>query len=516
MRKFLLFLLVAQLPVRFSSAQANQSQISDSLKIYDKVLTPNEMQNDLRIFRSIREEANSGLYRYRTKKQIDSIFKWAGSEVKKPLKTTQFFKILLQLTDFEGSCHNYTEVGKDLLDFLNRQPGFFPYDLKYLEGKIIFNHQTAAIPAGSRILSINGVPDTSLMQSFYKYYTGDGYTTTQKLSGSIQRSFGMRYLIEYGIHNSFTVTFTPPYSKEVKTVTLPAVMLDKRKENLLSRYSASTDSIIDFNVQPKYSFRMIDSTTGLLSFRIFSMADNADDPNFPVYVKFIDSVFQVLDRQAIPNLILDIRSNPGGSDPTFEQPMMYLTGHPFKENTTAYINFDRDTIPYIKYFWGVSTSAKMTPEELVAGRQFLKENFLPYSKGKSDQNPEFNPVYNAKQPGYKGHLYMLSDENTASAASHLASLVKAYGRNTTVVGVETVGGYYGHNGHAPLVYELPNSKIKTQFSIVYVVQDAPVKPDQPIGRGIIPDYEVWPTFVDFMNHKDTQIEFVLKLIREKK
>ncbi len=67
-----------------------------------------------------------------------------------------------------------------------------------------------------------------------------------------------------------------------------------------------------------------------------------------------------------------------------------------------------------------------------------------------------------------------------------------------------------------LIYELPNSKIKTKFSIVYVVQDAAVKPDQPEGRGTMPDYEVWPTFDDFMKNRDTQMEFVLKLINEHK
>lgn len=66
-----------------------------------------------------------------------------------------------------------------------------------------------------------------------------------------------------------------------------------------------------------------------------------------------------------------------------------------------------------------------------------------------------------------------------------------------------------------LIYELPNSKIKSKFSIVYVEQDAPVKPDQPNGRGIIPHHTVWPTFNDFMQNRDTQMEYVLKLIAEK-
>ncbi|NIG54430.1 S41 family peptidase [Chitinophaga sp. Cy-1792] len=516
MRRFLFFTVLTQLPALFSAAQTKPLSAADSLKIYNKMLTPRQMQADLKVFRDIREKTNSGLYRYYTKKQIDSIYNWAINATKKPVRTTEFYKIILQLSDFEGSCHNYTEPAADLFGFLNRQKGYFPYDLKYIQGKMIFNNQTAEIPAGSRILSINGVSDTALMHSFYKYLTADGYTVTEKLSGSVNRAYGVRYLLEYGLHDSFKVTFTPPYTQDVKTATLAAVTLDERKKNQVSRYSAAVDSTIDYNVQPKYSFRMKDAATGLLSLRIFTMADDADDPRFPVYQRFIDSVFQQLDKNAVPNLILDIRSNPGGSDPTFEQPMMYLTDHPFKENDEAYISFNRDSIPFMQYFWGISTGKRFDSADIAYGHKFLNENYLPYSNGRSKQNQVMNPVYNPKQPAYKGHLYLLADEYTASAASHLASLVKAYARNVTIVGVETVGGYYGHNGHSPLVYELPNSKIKTQFSIVYVVQDAPVKPDQPEGRGTMPDHEVWQTFDDYMNKKDTQMEYVMKLIADKK
>jgi C-terminal processing protease CtpA/Prc len=214
------------------------------------------------------------------------------------------------------------------------------------------------------------------------------------------------------------------------------------------------------------------------------------------------------------NLIMDIRSNPGGSDPTFEQPMMYLTDKTFKENNLAYIIFD--SLPYEQYFWGTSSASRISDQEKTEGKKILKDYFPLLRNGRNIQNEKYNPVYHPKSPAFNGRLYLLIDENTASAASHLASLVKAYARNTTIVGVETIGGYYFHNGHMALIYELPNSKIKTKFSIVYVVQDAVVKQDQPEGRGTMPDYEVWPTFDDFMQNRDTQMEFVLKLINEHK
>ena len=512
MKKLLLLLLLSQQV--WAQPKTENTQPVDSLAIFNKPLTADQMKQDLKLFRDIREKANSGLYRYRTKKQIDSIYQWAFKEIKKPLPTLGFYKIILQLTDFEGSCHNYTEVEASLVSYLNRQPAFFPYAVKYIDGKMIFNSITDQIPVGSRITSINSISDTDLMKSFYKYMPADGFAISQKLSGSVDRSYGIRYLLEYGMKDSFAITFQPPGSTLKKTVTVPGVSLEQRQKNLLLRHSARVDSVIDYRVQPKYSFRMVNPTTGLLNLRIFTMATGSDDPAFAVYVRFIDSVFNELNKNGVYNLIMDIRSNPGGSDPTFEQPMMYLTDKPFKENNLAYIIFD--SLPYEQYFWGTSTASRMSDQEKVEGKKMLKDYFPSLQNGRNVQDAKHNPVYQPKTPAFNGRLYLLIDENTASAASHLASLVKAYGRNTTIVGVETIGGYYFHNGHMSLIYELPNSKIKTKFSIVYVVQDAVVKADQPEGRGTMPDYEVWPTFDDFMQNRDTQMEFVLKLILKEK
>jgi hypothetical protein len=503
MRKLLFLLLLVQ--------QGWAQSSIDSLSVYNRQLNPGEMKQDLQTFLNIRKEVNSGLYRYRTQSQIDSIYKWAFKQARQPMSTLDFYKIILQLTDFEGSCHNYTEPQADLVSYFNRQRGFFPFALKYIEGKMIFNSKTNQIPVGSRVLSINGVSDKELMQSFYKYITADGFIQTEKLSSSVNNSYGLRYLYEYGIQDNFVIRFSAPGSTREQTVTVPAVSLDERKANLLLRHSAPVDSVIDYNVQPKYSFKMVNPSTGLLNLRIFSMASGTEDPAFPIYVAFIDSVFQAL--AGVPNLILDIRSNPGGSDPTFEQPMMYLTDANFKENTLAYTIFDG--VPYEEYFWGISTAVRMDSADKVFGKRMLKDYFPALQNGRNMQNEKYNPVYHPKSPGFKGKLYLLIDENVASAASHLASLVKAYAPNVTIVGVETVGGYYGHNGHMSMIYELPHSKIKTKFSIVYVVQDAPVKPDQPEGRGIIPDHTVWPAFSDFMQNRDTQMEYVFRLIGEK-
>lgn len=495
-------------------AQSFQGNMKDSLLLYNKVLSEQEMHEDLEILFKINKKANSGLYAYHTKQQIDSIYNWAFESIKNPMRIIEFYKVMLHLADYEGSVHNYTQLDLELVNFLNRQKSFFPFPLIYIDGQIIFDGKSAPIPPGSRIMSINGIKDTQLMQSFYKYYPTDGNNITRKLSASVDKSFGTNYLIEYGLTDEYLVEYSLPESKSLKKVRLPAVTLDERTKNIERRYSAPVTDLIDFKVQSPYSFQMINPSVGLLNLRWFGMVTGEEDPGFEPYVRFLDSVFINLHEKNVSNLIIDVRNNPGGSDPTFEQPVMYLTDRTFKENLKANIIFDPHFIPCEKYFWGVSTSQRMDSISLETGKKYLKDKFTIFSNGISFQNQKYNPTYYPKSPTFRGNLYLLINENVASAASHFASLVKGYAKNVTIIGVETVGGYYAHNGHSPLVYELPNSKIKTQFSIVKVEQDAPEKKDQPKGRGIIPDYEVWPSLDDFIRHRDTQMEFVLELIEK--
>ncbi len=77
-----------------------------------------------------------------------------------------------------------------------------------------------------------------------------------------------------------------------------------------------------------------------------------------------------------------------------------------------------------------------------------------------------------------------------------------------------MGGYYGHNGHTPLGYILPKSKIATIFSVVNLEQDVPKKENQIYPRGIIPDYNITQTYEDYLNQKDTQMSFTLELIEK--
>jgi len=476
------------------------------------LLRPAQMKKDLHIFRQIREKANSGLYRYRSKSATDSLYAWAYARVKKPLYLTDFYKIVLELTDFEGSCHNNTMLPAPGRQYTDMQKGYFPYSLRYVAGSICMNSDSAPIPAGSRIHAINGLADTLLMRSFYKYFPSDGYNITQKQASSVNRSFGWLYPFEHGACDSFYIAYSLPGSAHVQNITVASVSREQQAAQYEKRHSAPFEELLNPNLQPAYSFRMEGDSAGLLAFRRFDMASNAADPAYGVFCTFLDSVFGLLNEREIPNLIIDIRNNPGGNDPTYEKVFTYLSTQSFRENTEAYIIFRK--LPLPRYYAWQANSGKGRRAEQLGLNGLFGERYLAGPGGRYYQHPATNPLWQPDANVYKGQVYVLINEDVASAASHFASLLRGYS-NAILVGSETVGGYYGHNGHFPVEYCLPHSGIRTRFSVVHVTQDAPRLPSQPPGRGIIPDVQQEQTLPDFLLNRDTQLQYVRSLIYRK-
>lgn len=470
-----------------------------------------KLKQDLTIFKEIREKANSGVYKYRTKKQIDSIYSWAFLEIRKPRTLLDFYKIILKITDFEGSLHNDTTLPDDFLKKYSSGNLFFPYPVKLVDDKLVINFQNSEIPLGSQIHSINKIKTNTLLSAFYKYYTTDGYNISGKSIG-IGSSFAKYFEMEYGSEKTFLVEYSLPNQTEKITKTIAGISNNVRKENFKNRHSLPIDSLQYGKLKTKYSFKDISPNTALFSINTFAIGRNAKDKEHLIYKKYLDSCFQYLSKNPqIKNLIVDVRNNGGGTDPNDILTFSYLTQKPYRENASAYVNFQE--IPFPEYLVYEETEPQKQQEERKDFEDELKEEFPTLINQKYSQDQKFNALLEPNKNSFKGQIYLLISPRIASAGSLFASLV-AGNTNAIVVGEETMGGYFGHNGHTPIEYELPNTKIKTQFSIVNLEQDVPKKANQIFGRGIIPDREVKQTLEDFMKNKDMQFEYTLKLIEQ--
>ena len=477
----------------------------------DDSFSKDKMRKDLEVFKQIRLQANSGLFKYRTSEQIDSIYNWAERQVEKSKTYLDFYNIICQLTDFEGSAHNSTDLPDKYMKNLRKEShGYFPYPLKWIDGKWRMNFESGEIPLGSEIVSINQEAIDQVIDNVGKYWNTDGFNRTGKRL-AIRVHFARYYRWHYGLAEKHEVEYKEPDSDRILSIELEGASSSDYYRKFNSRHSKPYEEV---SLNEKYEFEKIDTNTGVLSIHDFDIGENEDSEEHKTYVTFLDSVFQAVKEEDLAHLIVDVRLNTGGTDPNDVVTYSYLTNRKFQESKQAWISFQK--LPFLKYY---DSPAPRFLRPLGVGKfNRMFKNRFPIEKdgrfyiGKSENEMK---VREPNENSFKGDVYLLISPAVASAGSLFAAMV-AGNDNTVTIGEETLGGYYGHNGHTPLTYKLPKSKILTRFSIDNIEQDVLVKSNQIYGRGVIPDYEVSQSYVDFLNHEDSQMKFVLELISKGK
>ncbi|GAA5023873.1 hypothetical protein GCM10011506_07020 [Marivirga lumbricoides] len=461
-------------------------------------LSEQEMLQDFEVFESIYKKANAGLYKYHSRSEIDSVFSKNKAEIKDNVSYREFYNILWNVIDYTGSCHNELTYPDSLDSHLSKQKIFFPIPIKYLENKVFTNLEYKNIPIGSEIISINNVNANQFVTSIARYVSTDGFNKTGKYK-KIETDWLPFYIyLSEGKLTQFEIEYKAPNSDSPKKSTIESVSYKDFYANYNKRYSKEFES--KFNND--YSYQWIDSlSTGFLEVHTFAMGGPETDGH-KKYAAFLDSVFTTLKTQKVETLIVDVRGNGGGNDPNDLLLYSYLTQREFKENTSAFTLFQE--IPFQEYYIDDDV------EEL---KNDLKEEHSILKEGKYYQNNNFNKVWKSRENAFHGTIILLIDPYVASAGSLFASLVKS-DENTVVIGEETLGGYYGHTGHIPVNYELPNSKLHLTFSIVDLNQDVTQLSDEKFGDGVKPDFKVGQSYQDFMNNRDTQLNFAIQKIEK--
>lgn len=497
----------------FSCLFLGISFLSIAQKTLDAPFPQKKMNADLKLFRTIRDAANSGVYKYRTIQQIDSIYHWANQEARKASTYREFYNILWTITDFEGSLHNGLYLPpKVSVSVRAETSGYFPFPIKLIDGKVLVNFNQAPLPLGSEIISINGMATSELVRVLGKYYTTDGYNTTGKEIG-ISANFSRYYRFAYGESDSFELSYREPNSNKIKDISVVSTSYKAYRKAFDNRHSKALDSL-SFGGKESipYRFENLGNLTGALHISSFSIGWNEQHPEHKAYVQFLDSIFLEIQTVGIKHLIVDVRHNGGGSDPNDLVTYSYLTDRSFSENKDAWVTFKSP--PYFKYNKEVRLIGRYLEKR--AYKKIMEKDFPEARNGKyyQDETSDDHLIRNPHDLAFKGNIYLLVSSRTASAGSLFAAMV-AGNENTTVVGRETQGGYYGHNGHVPIRYRLPHSKIKFMFSLVNLEQDVPIKENQSFGHGIMPDYEVGQSQEDFLSNRDAVMDFTIELIKAK-
>jgi hypothetical protein len=209
---------------------------------------------------------------------------------------------------------------------------------------------------------------------------------------------------------------------------------------------------------------------------------------------------------SVRNMIIDLRNNPGGDEQVLAELLSYfISKKPVKLDSYQKVN-KNGTYHSFKYATNYPEDAVLFPEfEKINGRDgyYSRNHWL----NRIEPNPEIN---------YAGNLYILTGEETVSAAAYFPAFLVRNHRAVTV-GRETPTGYHYMTANKFVDIRLPNSGIQVRIPLVKEVFDETVNSRMPAGRGLLPDYEIPLSYEEYyISEEDIILSETLDLISEGK
>ncbi|MEM6344330.1 MAG: S41 family peptidase [Bacteroidota bacterium] len=451
-------------------------------------LSREQVLADYQILKNVLTEGYPSLFTYTSPSAWDSLFAdFERNKIPSIQSNDDLYKSIAELSDHVRDGHLI--IMRPQLDSI---PNLFPLLLKIIDGNLYTDTDDFEIPLGSEIISIDGVSAIELRKSLMKYAPADGFNTSRK-DRQLEREFGILHFYEFGAKSTYKIVYKTPLgqllTKEVQSQAFESIGRRFAHRNSLKTKKAWGKK------EPHLYF--IDSlNTAVLIINTFNLGVES-------FQSALKEIFKEIKREKAKNLIIDIRQNEGGYPLNAINTFSFIADNTFKQIASSEVMCS--TLPEKAY-----------SQNLVNGYTYESffEKYYQHAERvenrwvlRTDENEAFM-VPNKKR--FAGKVYVMIGGNTFSAGSSFALFCKNEG--ISLIGEETGGGYYTQTGGYPIIYTLPNSKIKVLISFVKINRFVKDKAFEK-GHGILPDTEIRLTVQDLMEKRDSQLEFVLDQIR---
>ncbi|MEO1436468.1 MAG: S41 family peptidase [Bacteroidota bacterium] len=461
-------------------------------------LSVTQVQEDYRIFRSALLDAHPGLNLYLDNTDIATLFPKELSVMDSSLRL-DFYETLAFKTAAIQDGHTSLKPGKQLEAAVQTIP-HLPFELEWIDDQLILTQWLAGepvIPEFSVIQGINGISATTIMETLWSVTSADagnqGFKVAYNnkiLANQIRRHFGRP--------EGYTLEWISKTGETQRT----------RVKGASARPATNGPDypLIQLSLEKEKNYAYLDIRT--FQHKLL----NEMHIQFPNY---IHEAFKAIRKSDIDHLIIDLRDNVGGENIFALYLYTYLAFKDFKAMSPGqtklgpsfswleFSNFPSGEIPFLSKRTSKVVDAKWT---LLSGGIDSKVSYSSTSiffdhLGKSRD---------IKKQKFEGHVYLLINGLTFSAASHFASLLSTR-EQVTFVG-EAMGGAHGPScGSGQVMLELPHSGFR--LSIPFVQRQVA---DIDLDRGPIlqPDYKVKVSLEDRKVGRDPVMEKVLELIKD--
>lgn len=463
---------------------SNQSSGQDKLSAL-------QFNKDARHYVDLLKKYYSGLYYYESEVQFNNrqeILQIPSGDSITILdayhRLAQFNAGLQDLHIAVGLPKGYFDKETKVLPFIFRRFGNDFY--------VSYNQSSdSTLMRGTRVLEINGKSPVDEVESF-KTLLGADLSNEYSKNYYSHNGFAAYYNRWYGKMDSVLVKYQKPTDTTVFTEYLSFLLPKEAGENFNKRYKNSTRKNFDLTVIDSVS------NTSKLDIVSFRGGKSLFAPGETKFKRQLRSKFRQIESDSVQNLILDFRGNGGGAVVNVHRLLSYLVSEPYRIYDTLSIGkagFKKAFKPHFV----VSG---------IAGRLFLnKKSETGYYRNYVSERNKYKP---SKHNNFRGNLYVLMDGGSYSATTFTISLLKNMNRGV-FVGTQPGGANWGSFAGVFHNTKLPNSKIQVRIPLMTLKHSSEGKTISDFF--VQPDYWVGQNFEDFLNRKDTNVEFIKMLVQ---
>lgn len=379
------------------------------------------------------------------------------ASINTPMTRVEFFRHIGQLSHLFQDGHSFLIWPYQELHALREQGSKpFPFLVKLSSNGVFvakhYQYQNQQLPAGSQLISINGVAVTDIFTNAQRYVGGE--TALLRQAFVAERLPFLLWAV-YGFIDKFDIE----YNYQGKTQRL---LIDNQQS---WQVAAKED-----NANADLTYRRLNDATGYLEVTSFDVEPDA-------FSDQLKAAFSQIAKDNVSALVIDIRHNTGGNTDTATELASYIADKPFRlvSQMTEKLNADNRGLFGYKGDLGEIISSKWDD----------------YVKPKASANH------------FKGKVIVLIGPVSYSAAIVFATTVQD--NQFGILAGKATGGFANQTAQGNL-FNLPHSQLRA-----YVATRLLVRPSGKTSvSAVIPDLPVADKLQDQQNGIDTTLQQVLQ------
>jgi hypothetical protein len=453
-----------------------------------KKYAPSALSEDTRIIKDVVLKMHPVIGIYKPRSYYETLFDKMIAGLTDSLTEKQY-RIRLKLLFNELHCgHSEVMYSKAYTRAVRpMQLNFLPYYVitvnnKLFVGLAVKEKKDSLLKAGAEVLKINNIGIDSILNYTSKFFTSDGNIASGK-NLYMRSGFNYYYPSLFGRPDSFFVQFKQngeikeAWLKASKLKDLPVLPIRPKEDSTWKRYRKANINV---------GYLDTDRSTYVMKIRSFKSAH---------YKKVYRRTFRKLEREQIPNFVIDLRNNGGGNLMNSYKLLSYLLDSTESITLKTHVK----DYPLKKYTRG-NLGFKITRLCLgiVGTKRTIRDTVFYTQKIKP-----------RKKHHYNGNLYVLINGGTFSASCIVSAYLKENGKGT-FIGSETSGAKEGCNAGVTPYYILPHTKLQVRIPAFRIIHD--VNP-AVTARGILPDHEVNYEIQNILNREDLELQKLRDLLK---